>query len=518
MTLAEVSKAHRNALDVAMGGVAVYAAKDGDIEAFDAARRDFQNVVERLHAAEPLKAFGSLCSQIHARICRTPCSPAWLVESFKPRIQELQPRLKSSLASTDEKIRFSFQAVCGRLADVQKIQLNPLATEVRAMLELSEEASEQVVVVIRQPALWSSVQAALDPDGERKRMTIMKPSELRRASPADRLILFGPPWLFEYRDELFLFRSPVAGNVDLFVFSHDCGGQVSASALNAQFVTFKGIRIRSAKAENLRSEPLFMFRPRTFVPRAFPEAPLEEGDDHAVQVEAWPVHLGGNMGTYLDPEGSVFTVECIHDGEHAICSEVKRGHVEELEAGDLVVLTTEGGGDLIRPLADEILGKVAQVYRERQEKWKRKLKELVRADGLLTVKARLRSLGAIGANTANIRTWMSDRNIGPDRLDTDFAAILEVVGMSSSRNDCCEAIDSIRRAHKKAGLDLRDRLLSTLKGMDVRKAFVDGSLEVRTEENGPAKTVFLVEHIAREAVNVHTHAIARVFELGEPQG
>jgi hypothetical protein len=60
-----------------------------------------------------------------------------------------------------------------------KIQVNPLAAEVRAMLELSEEASEQLIVVIRQPALWHEVSAAIDPDAGRKHMVIMKPSEYR---------------------------------------------------------------------------------------------------------------------------------------------------------------------------------------------------------------------------------------------------------------------------------------------------------------------------------------------------
>lgn len=515
MTLAEISRAHRNALEVARGGVTVYQVEDKDIQAFDMARRDFQNLVDKLQAAEPLKAFASLCSQLHARICRTPCPPAWLVETFKPRILELQPKLNPCLATADEKIRSAFKVVCGRLADVQKIQVNPLATEVRAMLELSEEASEKLIVVIRQPALWHEVGAAIDPDAVRKHMVIMKPSELRRASPVDRVLLFGPPWLFEYRDEHFLFRSPVAGSVELFVFAHDCGGRVSASALDVQPVNFRGIEPRPTAAENLQSEPLFMFKPRSFVPRRLPGVETDTVDAHAVYIDAWPVNLGGNMGVYLDPEGSVYAVECKHAGEVAICTDVERRDVEELEPGDLIVLTTEGGGDLIRPLADEILGEASQVYRRRQDDWKRKLRERVEIDGMAFVVAKLQAHGAVGANPPNLRTWMSERNIGPEGLDTDFAGILTVTGVCGSRDEYCEAIDSIRRAHKKAGFQLRDRLLAALKGMDVRRAFVDGFLEVRTAEGGPAKTVFLVEQIARESANVPTHAVARVFELEE---
>jgi hypothetical protein len=515
MTLVEISKAHRNAFEVAKRGVTVYQVTNKDIRAFDAARRDLQQSVENLQAAEPLKTFASLCSQIHARICRTPCSPAWLVETFKPRLHELQPRLKPILAAADERLRTAFKAVCDRLADVQKLPVNPLADEVRAMLDLSEEASEHLIVVIRQPALWPNVKAALNPDNQRKQMVIMKPSELRRASPVDRVLLFGPPWLFEYRDEHFLFRSPVAGSIELFVFAHDCGGEVSASSFDVQNLIFKGIGARPRAAENLQSEPLFMFKPRTFVPREFPGTTGDQTNAHAVSVDAWPVHLGGNLGTYLDPEGSIFAVNCVHDGEQALCTGVERRDVEELEPGDLVVLTTEGGGDLIRPLADEILGTLAQVYRPRQEEWKRKLIEIVAADGMPSVVNRLRALGSFGANTPNLRNWMSERNIGPNNLNADFNAILALVGLDDAREEYSTAIDAIRRAHQSAGFQLHGRLRNALKGMDVRKAFVDGYLEVRTEEGGPAKTVFLVEQIARELSSVPSHAVARVFELEE---
>ena len=515
MTLAEISRAHRNAREISNKGVAVYQVTDRDILAFDVARRELQALNDKLNSAEPLKNFALICSQIHARICRTPCSPASLVESFKSRIQEMQISLKPVLAASDGGIRSAFRAVCERLADIQRIRVNPLANEVRAMLELSEEASEHLIVVIRQPALWAEVRAALDPNSRRKHMIIMKPSELRRASSVDRLLLFGPPWLFEVRDEQFLFRAPVAGSVELFVFTHDCSGQVSASALDVQYVNFRGMDARPTSAENFSIEPKLSLKSHTFIPRELPKVCGEHTDGHAVYVDAWPVHLGGNMGTYLDPEGSIFAVDCTHDGEKAFCTGVERRYIEELEPGDLVVLTTEGGGDLIRPLADEILGSLARVYRPLQEEWKRKLIASVAADGIPLVVSQLRALGSIGANEPNIRNWMSARNIGPHNLDADFNAILALVGLSAARDEYSSAIDAIRRAHKSAGFKLQDRLRDALKGMDVRKAFVNGFLEVRTEEGGPAKTVFFVEQINRESANVPTQAILSIFELEE---
>jgi hypothetical protein len=427
----------------------------------------------------------------------------------------LQPKLKPALATADQQLRLEFRNVCERLAVVQRIDINPLVNEVRELLTLSEEACERSIVVIPQPALWSEVRATLDPAKQRTFMVIMKPSELRRAPPFDRLILFGPPWLFEYRDELFLFRSPVAANIDLFAFRHDLRGQISASALEEQTVTLNGTATKPVQTEDLKSEPQLISHPKSFVPRAFHQLPYEPPDAKVDYVQAWAVNLGGNKATYLDPEGSVFALECVHDGERAICCRVEHREVEELELGDLIVLTTEGGGDLVRPLADDILGSSARGYRYRQEEWKHRLRERVDAESMPSVVAQLRNLGSVGANLVNLRNWMSDRNIGPNNLSADFNAILALVGLTEARIQYCEAIAAIRGAHKSAGFQLASRLRGALNEMDVRKAFVEGLLEVRTEQDGPAKTIFFVEQIDREPVSVPSHAISRVFELDE---
>jgi hypothetical protein len=517
MTLSEISKSHVNALKIFNDGITVWPVVSEEIRTLGVARQNLQKSVDRFQAAEPLKKFVSICSQLHARICRSPCRPSWLFETFKPQLQELQPRLKPALSAADQRLKLEYEIVIEKLAAVRKMKTNPLAEAVRQMLTLSEEASEKLIVVIRQQSLWPEVQAALDPANQRKNLLIMKPSELRRASPVDRLILFGPPWLFKFRGEEFLFSSPVAASIELFLFEHDSGGQLSTSAFGGQTLLLKGIQSRPIQPEDLQGEPLFMFKPRSFIPRASSVTIEEVPDEHAIFIQAWPVNLGGSHGTYLDPEGSAHVLEVTNDGERTICTGIGRRDIEDLEPGDLIVLTTEGGGDMIRPMADEILEEHAQAYRQLQDKWKRKLREQVDAEGMSTIVARLRNQGSPAANPPNVRTWMSPRNIGPDRLDTDFEAILAILGINEARDQYCEAIDSIRRAHKQAGFQLRDRLLSALKGMDVRKSFVDGFLEVRTAINGPAKTIFLVEQINREAVSVPSHTIGRVVELEDPQ-
>ena len=92
-----------------------------------------------------------------------------------------------------------------------------------------------------------------------------------------------------------------------------------------------------------------------------------------------------------------------------------------------------------------------------------------------------------------------------------------MIGLYGAHEDYHEAIDRIRSTHQTAGFQLQGRLRQALKGMDVRRAFVDGQLEVRTEANGPAKTIFVVEQIAREFIKVPSYAIGRVLELEDAE-
>jgi hypothetical protein len=424
-------------------------------------------------------------------------------------MQNLWPALKRAIAGADENLRLEYEKLCKSLAAVQRIDNNPLANEVREMLALSNEASETSIVVLRRESLWQEAEAVLNPDKLMARIILMKPTELRRISPVDRLILFGPPWSFEFRDELFLFRSPVARSIDLFVYDHDARGGLTASAFDPKMIALNGIDSKPVRPEDLTSEP---FMPRS---KNFSFGPSEVGLGQEARshenAEAWAVNLGGGGGTFLSPDGSVFWLECRHDGKEALCVGVERREVEELEVGDLIVLTTEGGGDLVRPLADKILGERSAIFRKRQDEWKEKLVGFIRRDGIDSVVAKLRKLGSSIANVANLRNWAGEQNIGPDDLESDFRAILVFVGLEESGGEYKEAISSIRKAHQSAGFQLHSRLRAGLKGMNVREAFVSGLLEVRGEEEGPVKTIFLVENINREISFVPNSCIGRVY-------
>jgi hypothetical protein len=515
MTLTEISKAHRNAHAVAQAGVTVCPVASMEIEAFDSARREFHSAVDRLQAGEPWKKFASLCAEFHARVCRTPCRPSWLFETFKARLQDLAPQLHARRSSVDPVIQSAYEAVCNRLAVVKQMETNPLATEVQAMLDLCEEDSQKCIVVIRKQELWPEVLGVLKQEERRICISIMKPSEVRRALPVDRLILFGPPWLFAIRDELFLFRASAANNINLFLYRHESGGEVRLSELDNQLIPFNGFVSKPPSEEHLASEPLSMFKPKTFVHRNFSGEDDSDASSNAMLIAAWAINLGGDKGTYLDPEGRVFCVECEHKGEQAICSGVERRDVDELDIGDLIVLTTEGSGDLIRPYADVLLGERAQILRLRQADWKRRLGAMVEAQGVTLVAKKLKEFGSQLANPGNLRNWIGDSNIGPSNLENDFDAILHLIGLYEAHDDYHEAIDQIRSTHHTAGIHLHNRLRDALKGLDVRQAFVEGSLEVRTEANGPAKTIFVVEQITRGNTQVPSYAIGRVFEFEE---
>ena len=57
---------------------------------------------------------------------------------------------------------------------------------------------------------------------------------------------------------------------------------------------------------------------------------------------------------------------------------------------------------------------------------------------------------------------------------------------------------------------LQGQLLKILRGRDISSLFEIGSLEVRGDDRGPTKTVFLIEEIGDEIVEVPLHRVNQI--------
>ena len=176
--------------------------------------------------------------------------------------------------------------------------------------------------------------------------------------------------------------------------------------------------------------------------------------------------------------------------------QVKPLTLDKVLPGMFLLLRTEGGGDYILPIANGILRERASLLRAKQEHWKALLRKAVEAKGITETSIELLYLDSEIATEINVRNWMSNRNIRPQK-DADFHAILQLVGLQDREQEYKDAAGEIDSAHRKAGVYIRKQLLKQVANVDLqelhRKGYMDFEL---SEADGGSLTAFRVEHIA----------------------
>jgi len=218
-----------------------------------------------------------------------------------------------------------------------------------------------------------------------------------------------------------------------------------------------------------------------------------ENDDAEGQelVEARLFSLEGGSAVFLHAaEGAKsLVIDPRADGN----SRVKRIETDEIEPGVFVLLRTEGGGDYIVPVANWILRDRADESRESQRQWKRLLRDQVMRKGALQVSLELIDLGSNRADEANVRNWMSERNIATQDKN-DFAAIMWLVGLGAEIERRWEITRLIRAAHLRAGRIIGNRLLDQVGTASIYDLEREGRMDFALpEEEGGRLTAFRVE-------------------------
>jgi hypothetical protein len=190
-------------------------------------------------------------------------------------------------------------------------------------------------------------------------------------------------------------------------------------------------------------------------------------------------------------------------------SRVKRVDANDIEPGMFVLLRTEGGGDYIVPLADQILGENAVTLRHAQAYWKLLLSKLVRRSSLTRVADELSRSGAIRADEGNVRRWMSPRNIRTqDRHD--FDAIMHLLGLDADRY--WVMMGRIRVAHQQAGHAIQEQLLDQVRQADLTLLNEKGTMDFRLAGTKAGRlTAYRVELSAPETIVVEANRLNRAF-------
>ncbi len=180
---------------------------------------------------------------------------------------------------------------------------------------------------------------------------------------------------------------------------------------------------------------------------------------------------------------------------------------DELMPGDFLIVRTRGGGDLIVPVADTIIGPNHWLLRNNLILWKAALRDLAARNGLDQLTQMLRNQGASSlASPGNIRYWMSYFSIGPSRKG-DLIACLSLLGMEDKADTLWTECRRLARAHRLAGRQIRRMLLdqaSTLTEKDIATGRID--LALPNEPTAAAAAVEIVR-IDRTVVQIPSASV-----------
>jgi hypothetical protein len=494
MNFTECCEAYDATAAMLVNGVKGHSVLFNELADFNDARTKFAKDLKDLSLQDALwEKARKLFAEVHAKLARSPYRPSWLISELLENRGKSQiiSELQSRLPNVDPSIRSSFEHVLSKLNQLRCVEANPLCQEI-AQWHL---AAGKIMFVLEEMQFIDEARSCLAGAVEGAEWEMARPSFLRNMQKADCVVVFAPAWLLKYHSEEYLLRAPVTANTHLLACRHEFGGEVMLSLLDDKTsLTVVGETVHLDLAVHASYEAVPPRRESHFRLRAPHES---ESWESGKKVLAIPFKLGGGRGTFFCRDSKVWIVntESIH-GNHR-CSGVDQIDVENLEPGDLVLMTTSGGGDMIPVVADMILGNEAAKLRETQARWKAALRIALSRTSTSEVAADLKRLGAQKATSVNLRNWCNPRTLGMENLGTDLRALLQLIGLEAELENVAGAIEKLRRAHKVAGFHLQRRLRDSLQGKDLRGLFEEGFLEIRGD-GGAAKTVFLVEERGSE--------------------
>lgn len=313
--------------------------------------------------------------------------------------------------------------------------------------------------------------------------------------PLERLMVVGP--LYWYRSHQHVFTSPRAPRIVILKWAWYRERPPASTALEGSKGR-AGIRLRPVptmrSAFQVQAEDEQPSVDWTSVSR---ELSRTAGVAYLEPVLARPAILAARHGVLLPEDGdrSVWLLDPHAPREHRVV----RVEVADLEPGHVIILRTSGGGDLIVPIADEILGENAKHLRELQQRWKTQLRRWVRErPSVQRAAAELRQLGCKRANPQNLQSWLSDRSLRTgDRQD--WQVLMEAVSLSSDAEAIWRAMSQLHSAHSQAGRTIGKRLRELANTSHLDELLRSGR-QVFTHAGGGSMTAFRVEAFSPSTV------------------
>ena len=400
-----------------------------------------------------------------------------------------------------------------RLLDQAKRPDNPVLDRMRDIFE--ESASGRRALVLKDPSLIHEVRRWLvDEFGSMRNVMLITPHHLRTLDTFERFVLVGAArWFPGY-----VFSAPRAPVIHLvrYAWIHDRvplpdslpekqGKAVEVVVLEPR----APVAVEAPKVEPI--DPDELIRVPVIEPRPDMYSMYSQGDE---TVPCRFVKLAGGYGVFVEEAASILIV----DIESTPGRRVRRIPLELLQPGMLMVLRTQGGGDLIVPIANRFLGSRASNYRVKQKHWKARLRQKVRDHGIDMVASVLRRLGCKAASEGNVRYWMADRTIRTGSK-ADFLILLKYLGLEAEAEDYWRVMLGIEKAHRRAGNYLRSLLLQEISRTPNLHQVLEenaGRFTLGDQQTGQL-TAFLVEDVSVDVFHMPEARVGRPLSLEDAQ-
>jgi len=419
-----------------------------------------------------------------------------------------------------------------RLANLAQ-QLEGLSAEAGSPfiepLEQLHQPSGGLCVVLRNPRMNQAVAAFFARTATLRNARVVSPSQLRGGHLCNMLAAIGPcGWFPEH-----VFSAPRAASVHIilprwirdpwkpgpiFLHSSDTSG---SSSLNHRIGAMPRVSGETGPTNHSPTDilPVDLLPPMPTLGRNGLPLTGSQSHDSAETFLARLCHLSGNRAVFVaaDDGSTSLIIDTIEMGHAA----VRRVSADELEPGQYLLLRTSGGGDFIAPLADRILGDLAETRRSEQVEWKQCLVSaategfgpLGRRELSALVSSELQSKNLSQARPANVHYWMSSKCIRPRKIE-DFVAILKFAGLEERSQQLWSAMGDIDRAHRRAGHVIRRMLLHKIATASLETLERDGEMDFELgDEDGGTLSAFQIAEIVAEDFEVPADRIGLLLEM-----
>ena len=391
-----------------------------------------------------------------------------------------------------------------RLTDLLLSQENPLLDALVARLPV--EPGHKIAVLIGENRLFEPVSQSLSPLCDYADINLLRPADLKTADCYDTLFCFGAScWLPEH-----VFIAPRARALEVLKFSwlaDDVAIRTPFSELTGRSPKRRFEIIRHRSATNLAGEDGTSLEDVKPVVNWHRLARATAGvSAETEEVEARLYLLEDDHAVFLleDDDASILSVDLEF-------LEVQNLPIRELECDLFILLRTQGGGDYVVEVADQLMGKRRDGFRHMQANWKRKLAARGQAKDLTV---QLQRAGAVTARAHNVRNWLSSRNIRPGNK-RDFAAIMSVIGKAKETEVYWSVMNQIAKFHHRAGFAIRDQLLKVVERADLKSLNSVGRMDFELPDSGGGTmSLFRIRDIAPEPTAVPSTRLGCPFKLG----